>query len=114
MRIEIEQINRYKYFVTCPCCGIERQVYNRDVLDSLCKKCNEAQNLRISKERVKISKQRFNDFISDIDGEFKFLDKTSAEEYACCMSDIFTLIGKSGKRYNFTTYDDRLELEPED
>ena len=114
MRIEIEQINKYKYFVTCPGCGIERQVGNGDVLDSLCKKCSEAQNLRISEEWVKISKQRFNDFISDIDGEFEFLDKTSAEEYACCMSDTFTLIGKSGKRYHFTTYDDRLELELED
>ena len=51
MRVETEQISTYKYFVTCPRCGIERQVYNGDVLDSLCKKCNEAQNLRISKER---------------------------------------------------------------
>lgn len=112
MRIETEQIDIYKYFVTCPGCGIERQVGNRDVSDSLCKKCTEAKNLRISKERVKISKQRFDDFISDIDGEFRFLDQESIEYDACCMSDTFTLIGKSGKYYHFTTYDDRLELEP--
>ena len=110
MRVEIEQISQYKYFVTCPGCGIERQVGNGDVLDSLCKKCSEAQNLRISKEQVKISKQRFNDFISDIDGEFKFLDQESIDEDACCMSDRFTLIGKSGRRYHLVTYDDRLEL----
>lgn len=105
---------------------VQKIVFNEDIVnddvrdmfwkagvpDSLCKKCTEAKNLRISKEQFKISKQRFDDFISDIDGEFRFLDQASIEEDACCMSDTFTLIGKSGKYYHFTTYDDRLELEP--
>ncbi len=110
MRVETEQISQYKYFVTCPRCGIERQVGNRTVLDSLCTKCAADESARISREQVKISKQLFNDFISDIDGEFKFLNQESIDEDACCMSDRFTLIGKSGRRYHLVTYDDRLEL----
>lgn len=107
MRVETTKITVHKYFVTCPECKKERYVYGKAEADYLCPIC--ASKLRYDKTVAKY-KPQFDAFIDDVSGKFEFNAEASEEHSACCLTDTINLVGKSGKIYILTAYEDHLEL----